>query len=165
MCWNLRMSRSFHLATNLKGLMSAPPQMNNCITSSSYSFFLSHTFPSLAPPQSHHTIKLTPITITHSILSPPPILIPTLTAPLPTASCTFSLNLPITFPPGQYSHTTNHPGASPLPLQSVRAHPSAVVDFQTSWVKWPDAVLNSPPLKSYLERSFAQTSMAEVALG
>lgn len=107
-------------------------------------------------PQPHHrpppyqtnqtTTPTTPQTI--------PIPNPPLNLPAPLClSCTFSLNCPITFPPGQYSHTTNHPGASPFPpsmppLHSVRPHPTFVVAFHTSCVKWPVAVLNSPPLKS-----------------
>lgn len=68
-------------------------------------------------------------------------------SPRPLCSCTFSTKAPITFPAGAYSHTTYHPGASPWPpvwpaLHSVRLQPTCVVFFQTSWLKWPVAVLD-----------------------
>lgn len=53
------------------------------------------------------------------------------------AACTSFANSVKTFPGGQYSHTTNQPGVSPRPSHCSAAHPTLVVSFQTSCVKWP----------------------------
>ena len=100
-------------------------------------------FPSHPPLYSNHPPTTTATTTAHIPIPIPPIL------PLPliqSACCTFSLNRPTTFPPGQYSHTRNQPGASPSPpglppLHIRRAQPSEFVAFHTSCVKWPVAVL------------------------
>lgn len=55
------------------------------------------------------------------------------------SASTFSTKEPMTFPGGLYSQTTNQPGAFPSssPLHWARPQPRVVVDFHTSWVKWP----------------------------
>lgn len=81
--------------------------------------------------------------------------------------CTWFLKSPITFPAGQYSHTTSHPLAPSFSelSQSTLPQPTLFVFFQTSWVKCPVGMLKPVGLsKLYILRSSPQASITAVVL-
>lgn len=123
--------------------------------------------------RTYHTYKpdkgktmSSPLTIDpHSTLRFP------LTPPEPFAPlicfCTCVLKSPMTFPAGQYSHTTSHPLAPSFAelSQSTLPQPTLFVLFQTSWVKCPVDMLKPVGLsKLYNLRSSPQASITAVML-
>lgn len=74
---------------------------------------------------------------------------------------TSDAKLPITFPAGWYSHTTYQPWLEP---QKAVPHPTCVVSFQTSCVKWPVSSLKLGLAQLYRKRSSPQAWVASWVL-